>query len=78
MRVEGEASRVFAFGTAAGDYLAETLKLGYWKSALMFGGAIALITFAWKYLRLNPILAFWLAYILTRPRRRRVLRRPWR
>ncbi len=57
----------FAFGTAAGDYLAETLNLGYWKSALMFGGAIALITFAWRFLGLNSILAFWLAYILTRP-----------
>ena len=30
----------FAFGTAAGDYLAETLDIGYWKSALLFGGAI--------------------------------------
>jgi uncharacterized membrane-anchored protein len=57
----------FAFGTAAGDYLAETLDLGYWKSAIMFGGAIALITFAWRYLRVNAILAFWLAYILTCP-----------
>jgi uncharacterized membrane-anchored protein len=57
----------FAFGTAAGDYLAETLNLGYWKSALLFGAAIALITFAWRYLHLNAILAFWLAYILTRP-----------
>jgi len=57
----------FAFGTAAGDYLAETLDLGYWKSALLFGGAIAVITFAWRYLHLNAILAFWLAYILTRP-----------
>ena len=26
-----------------------------------------MITFAWRYLRLNAILAFWLAYILTRP-----------
>jgi uncharacterized membrane-anchored protein len=57
----------FAFGTAAGDYLAETLNLGYWKSAFLFGGAIALITVAWRYLRLNAVLAFWLAYILTRP-----------
>ena len=57
----------FAFGTAAGDYLAETLNLGYWKSAILFGGAIALITFAWRYLHLNAVLAFWLAYILTRP-----------
>jgi len=57
----------FAFGTAAGDYLAETLNLGYWKSALMFGLAIALITFGWRYMRLNAIVAFWSAYILTRP-----------
>jgi uncharacterized membrane-anchored protein len=57
----------FAFGTAAGDYLAETLNIGYWKSALLFGGAIAVITFAWRYLQLNAVLAFWLAYILTRP-----------
>jgi uncharacterized membrane-anchored protein len=33
----------------------------------MFAGAIGLIAFAWRYLRLNAILAFWLAYILTRP-----------
>ncbi len=46
----------FAFGTAAGDYLAETLNLGYWKSAVLFGGAIALITFAWRYLHLNAVL----------------------
>src|SRR6476469_9757425 len=57
----------FAFGTAAGDYLAEPRALGYWKSAILFGGAIALITFAWRYLHLNAVLAFWLAYILTRP-----------
>ena len=57
----------FALGTAAGDYLAETLAIGYWKSALLFAGAIALITIAWRFWRLNAILAFWLAYILTRP-----------
>ena len=57
----------FAFGTAAGDYLAESLNLGYWKSAFLFGGAIALITLAWRYLHLNAILAFWMAYVLTRP-----------
>ena len=29
----------FALGTAAGDLMAERLALGYWKSALIFGGA---------------------------------------
>jgi uncharacterized membrane-anchored protein len=57
----------FALGTAAGDLIAERLDLGYWKSAILFAGAIALITVAWKYARLNAVLAFWIAYVLTRP-----------
>jgi uncharacterized membrane-anchored protein len=57
----------FALGTAAGDLLAEKLAVGYWKSALIFGGAIALVFFAHRVLRLGPIVAFWVAYILTRP-----------
>src|SRR4051794_9150618 len=57
----------FALGTAAGDLVAEQFNIGYWKSALIFGGAILLITLAWRFMNLNPILAFWLAYILTRP-----------
>jgi len=57
----------FALGTAAGDYLAETLAIGYWKSALMFGGAIAAIAIAHYTLRLNAVVAFWAAYVLTRP-----------
>jgi uncharacterized membrane-anchored protein len=56
----------FALGTAAGDLVAESLDIGYWKSALMFASAIALVVAAWR-LKLNPILAFWMAYILTRP-----------
>jgi uncharacterized membrane-anchored protein len=57
----------FALGTAAGDLAAEKLSLGYWKSALIFGAAIAVVAAAHYLLRLNAILAFWLAYILTRP-----------
>ena len=57
----------FALGTAAGDLIAETFSIGYWKSALIFGGGIALVTLAWRYMKLNAVLAFWLAYILTRP-----------
>ena len=57
----------FALGTAAGDYVAETLALGYWKSALMFGGLIGLVVIARFGLRVNAVLTFWLAYILTRP-----------
>ncbi|MDX6689652.1 MAG: hypothetical protein QOG15_1109 [Solirubrobacteraceae bacterium] len=57
----------FALGTAAGDLIAERSGLGYWKSILLFGGAIAIIALAHYKLRLNAVLAFWLAYILTRP-----------
>ena len=57
----------FALGTAAGDYLAESLKLGYLHSALIFGAGIALVTLAHYAFKLNAVLAFWLAYILTRP-----------
>ncbi len=57
----------FALGTAAGDLVAEHLNLGYWKSALMFGAIIGLVTIAWRHLHLDAVLAFWLAYILTRP-----------
>ncbi len=57
----------FALGTAAGDLLAEKINLGYWKSALVFGAAIAVIAVAHLRFRLNAILAFWIAYILTRP-----------
>jgi uncharacterized membrane-anchored protein len=57
----------FALGTAAGDLLAEKLAIGYWKSALVFGGAIAIVYFAHFRFKLNAILAFWIAYILTRP-----------
>ena len=57
----------FALGTAAGDLIAEQYSLGYGLSIAIWGGAIALITAAYYGLRLNAVLAFWLAYILTRP-----------
>jgi uncharacterized membrane-anchored protein len=57
----------FALGTAAGDLVAEKASLGYGVSIAIFGGAIALVAFAHYVLKLNPVTAFWLAYILTRP-----------
>ncbi|MHB1591775.1 MAG: COG4705 family protein, partial [Sulfuricella sp.] len=57
----------FALGTAAGDLAAEGLGLGYAKSALIFGTAIGVITIAYYLFKRNAILAFWIAYILTRP-----------
>jgi uncharacterized membrane-anchored protein len=57
----------FALGTAAGDLIAEQLTLGYWKSALLFGAVIAAVVVAWRVFKLNAVLAFWMAYVLTRP-----------
>jgi uncharacterized membrane-anchored protein len=57
----------FALGTAAGDLAAERLGLGYWKAALVFGGLIAIVSVAHFRFRLNAVLSFWIAYILTRP-----------
>src|SRR5690242_1019609 len=57
----------FSLGTAAGDLLAEKLDLGYGLSIAIWGGGIALIAAAHYALKLNAVLSFWLAYILTRP-----------
>ncbi|MER3590286.1 MAG: hypothetical protein C4322_23200, partial [Mastigocladus sp. ERB_26_1] len=57
----------FALGTATGDLLAEALKLGYAQSALIFGVLIAIVAGGYYYFRMNAVLAFWIAYILTRP-----------
>ena len=68
----------FALGTASGDLIAERFSVGYMHSALLFGGAIAAIIIAHYVVRgvlaaehrmqsPNAVLAFWLAYILTRP-----------
>ncbi len=57
----------FALGTAAGDLVAEKLGLGYALSALIVAGLIVLIALAHYAFKLNGVMAFWLAYILTRP-----------
>ena len=57
----------FALGTAAGDLIAEGLSLGYWKSAFMFAALIGVVAIVNYRFKLNAVLAFWIAYILTRP-----------
>jgi uncharacterized membrane-anchored protein len=57
----------FALGTATGDLTARTLNLGYLASGIWFSIAFAVVAVAhWKF-GLNPILAFWICYVLTRP-----------
>jgi len=57
----------FALGTATGDLVAEKLMLGYSLSAVIFALIIAAIAVAHLRFGLNAILAFWIAYIVTRP-----------
>jgi uncharacterized membrane-anchored protein len=57
----------FAFGTATGDMTATTIGLGYFSSGVLFAVLIAVPALAYWLFGLNEIVAFWLAYILTRP-----------
>jgi uncharacterized membrane-anchored protein len=68
----------FALGTATGDMTATTLHLGYFSSGVIFAILIAIVAAAHyivkgilsaehKHQSHNAVLAFWLAYILTRP-----------
>jgi len=57
----------FALGTAAGDLVAEGLNLGFLVALLVFAAGIGLVAVAYFVFHLNSVLAFWIAYILTRP-----------
>jgi uncharacterized membrane-anchored protein len=57
----------FALGTAVGDLTARTFHLGFLGAGIMFAVVIAIPAVAhWK-LGMNPIFAFWFAYVVTRP-----------
>ncbi len=56
----------FALGTASGDLMAESLGLGYFNTGIIVAVTIAVVTIAWRF-GLNPVLSFWIAYIMTRP-----------
>ena len=57
----------FALGTAVGDLYSEQLGFGYLNTGLGVVIIIALVFLAYKFLKLDGVLAFWIAYILTRP-----------
>ena len=57
----------FALGTAVGDVTAITLNLGYGGSVILFAALIAVPAVGYWRFDLNPIVAFWTAYVLTRP-----------
>ena len=57
----------FALGTATGDLTAYTLHLGFLASGILFAVVIAVPALAHRFARLDAVVAFWLAYIVTRP-----------
>jgi uncharacterized membrane-anchored protein len=56
----------FALGTATGDWTLELTGWGPGKSILLPLALIAIVTALWKF-GADPVLTFWVAYILTRP-----------
>jgi uncharacterized membrane-anchored protein len=56
----------FALGTAAGDLATEALQLGFRLGVIVFGALIAVVALAY-FRGANPVLTFWIAYVLTRP-----------
>lgn len=57
----------FALGTAVGDFLSESLALGYSLSLGVFIGLIIFVSILYYLKTINSVVAFWLAFILTRP-----------
>ena len=57
----------FAMGTALGDMTATDLHLGYFSSAILFTVLFAIPGLAYRFAGINGVLAFWTAYVLTRP-----------
>lgn len=54
-------------GTALGDYLADSSGLGFLGGASLIGAVLALIAVLYGYTRMNRVLLFWAAFVLTRP-----------
>ena len=57
----------FSLGTSGGDLLSERLGLGYTVALGLFALGIAVVFALYRFHVINGVLAFWSAYILTRP-----------
>jgi uncharacterized membrane-anchored protein len=57
----------FALGTAAGDFTANTIGIGYFGSVIFFAALIAVPALGYFRYAMNSIVAFWFAYVVTRP-----------
>jgi uncharacterized membrane-anchored protein len=57
----------FALGTAVGDLTAYTFHLGFFSSGVLFAIVISVPALAYRFAGVPEVLAFWSAYIVTRP-----------
>lgn len=57
----------FALGTGIGDTVSEYLKVGYFYSLIIFGSIFILASILYFYKIISSVLAFWMAFIVTRP-----------
>ena len=48
----------FALGTSAGDLVADQISVGYFWSLILFAAVIVAVFVAYRYFRLNAVLAF--------------------
>jgi len=54
-------------GTAAGDFMADNLGLGFMHSAILISAILIIIALLHFFTKVSEILLFWLAFVLTRP-----------
>src|ERR1035437_2280587 len=54
-------------GTALGDFLADDSGLGFLGGTTLIGGLLGLVVLAAIFSRLNRVMLFWVAFVLTRP-----------
>ncbi len=54
-------------GTALGDWVSDTIDMGYLGAAGIFGGLLAVTALLYYFTKFSRAILFWLAFILTRP-----------
>ncbi|MBF0494236.1 MAG: hypothetical protein HQL28_03795 [Candidatus Omnitrophica bacterium] len=54
-------------GTAAGDFFADNLGLGFMKSAVLISVVLVVVALLHYFTKVSNIILFWVAFVLTRP-----------
>jgi uncharacterized membrane-anchored protein len=56
-----------SLGTSSGDFLADSVGLGFRESALLLSAIMLVLLAAHYFTRINGMVLFWIAFVLTRP-----------